>query len=164
MKRPKTGSTPKQYAYAVNRLAGGGRSKKEIALLSGFSPSVAENIKHKVEDTQGYQNAVLELSTKSNNVALAILSEYQARGLKEFSNKDLNAALNAIAGAWERFEKRRQPDKNKTEEGNPLRAVIMQRVKNQTINVAPEPKEPEAPQYEQPQPKKKEEPVPDLDF
>jgi hypothetical protein len=140
MKRPQKGSTPKQYAYALRRLNGEGRSKKEMALLSGFSPAVAENVKAKVEDTEGYQNAVIELATKSNNLLLACFAEYQARGLKDFSNKDLNAALNAISSAWDRVEKVRAPAKMKTPEGNPLRAVFTKRVETQTavFEAAPE--------------------------
>lgn len=142
MKRPQTGSTPKQYAYAQRRLNGDGRSKKEMALLSGFSPAVAENVKAKVENTEGYQNAIIELATKSNNLLLACFAEYQARGLKNFSNKDLNAALNAISGAWDRVEKTRAPSKMKTPEGNPLRAVFTKRVETQTAVFESAPEEP----------------------
>lgn len=142
MKRPQTGSTPKQYAYATRRLNGDGRSKKEMALLSGFSPAVAENVKAKIEDTEGYKNAVIELATKSNNLLLAAMAEYEARGLKNFSNKDLNAALNAIASAWDRVEKVRAPEKMKTPQGNPLRAVFTKRVETQTAVFEPAPEEP----------------------
>lgn len=126
----------------MRRLNGEGRSKKEMALLAGFSPAVAENVKAKVEDTEGYQNAVIELATKSNNLLLACFAEYQARGLKNFSNKDLNAALNAISSAWDRVEKVRAPGKMKTPEGNPLRAVFTKRVETQTAVFEQTPQEP----------------------
>ncbi len=137
MKRPRGGSTPKQYAYAQLKMTGGGRSKKEIGKLAGFSNSVAANAKYKIENTEGFHNAMLELATKSNNILLSILSEYQARGLKDFSNKDLNGAVNAIGAAWDRIENRRNPAKSKDPEQNPLRRAILQKVENQTINVNP---------------------------
>lgn len=138
MKRPQKGSTTKQYAYATRKLTGGGRSKKEMALLSGFSISTAENAKYKIESTEGYHNAMLEMAVKSNNLVMAAMSEFEARGLGDFSNKDLIGALNAITSAWERIESRRNPAKAKDPGENPLRAAVMQRVENQTINmVAP---------------------------
>lgn len=132
MKRPQKGSTIKQYAYATRRLNGQGRSKKEIALLSGFSQSVAENAKYKIEETEGYQNAVIELAHKSNNLLLGVMAEFEARGLEDFSNKDLNAALNAISGAWDRIEKVRAPNKMKTPEGNRLRGIFTRETVKET--------------------------------
>lgn len=137
MKRPKVGSTPKQYAYAQRKLNGEGRSKKEMALLSGFSQSVAENAKYKIETTEGYHNAMLEMATKSNNLVMAAMSEFEARGLGNFSNKDLIGALNAITSAWDRIEERRAPSRNKSPDTNPLRAALMQKVENQTVNIHP---------------------------
>jgi hypothetical protein len=144
MRRTKSGSTPRQYAYAVKKLNGDGRNNKEIALSVGYPPSTANNTKQKIEKTEGYQNAVIKLANESNNMALAVMTEFKARGLKGFSNKDLVGALNAIGNAWERFNKVRAPSGSKSEE-NPLRKVILQRVENQTIHVdstpAPEPVE-----------------------
>lgn len=139
MKRPKNGSTVKQYAYATRRLGGQGTSKKEMALLSGFSPSTAENVKHKIEETEGYQNAIIVLAAESNNLLLGVLTEFKKRGLSEFSNKDLNSALNAISGAWDRIEKNRAPNKMQTPEGNPLRGVFQRRVETQTVTIEPIP-------------------------
>ncbi len=139
MQRPKKGSTPKQYAYAQLKLTGGGRSKNEIARKAGFSPSVANNAKYKIETTEGYHNAMLALATESNNVLGAILAEYSARGLKDFSNKDLNGAVNAISSAWDRIEERRAPARNKTVEGNPLRRAVLQKVETQHIHITEAP-------------------------
>ena len=133
MKRPRNGSTLKQSAYAQRILNGGAETKKEAALLSGFSQSVANNAGSHIEKTQGFHNAMIVLAHESNNMMLEIFSEYKARGLKEFSDKDLNSALNAISNAWERIEKRRAPNKNETPEGNPLKRVVMNRIENQTI-------------------------------
>lgn len=142
MKRPRRGSTVKQYAYATRRLSpGSAGTKKEIAILSGFSTSVAENAKAKIEDTEGYKNAVIELAKKSNNLLLAVMAEFEARGLKEFSNSDLTKALNAIGTAWDRIEKVRAPSQMKTPEGNPLRGVFMRRVETQTAIVEEVPSE-----------------------
>lgn len=143
MKRPKNGSTPQQYAYATRLLGGQGTTKKEIALMVGYPPSIANNASTKIEKTEGFQNAVLKLATESNNMVLAIMAEYKARGFTKFSNKDLNAALNATSQAWDRFNKQRAPDQNRTPEGNPLRKVIMQKIENQTINNISTPKEAE---------------------
>ena len=114
------------------RHGGQGESKKEMAILSGFSPSVAENVKAKVEDTEGYKNAVIVLATKSNNLLLAVMAEFEARGMTDFSNSDLTKALNAISGAWDRIEKVRAPNQMKTPEGNRLRGVFTRRVETQT--------------------------------
>lgn len=135
MKRPRKGSTVKQYAYATRRLNGEGRSKKEIALRSGYTLSMAENAKAKIENTEGYQNAVIVLATESNNLLLAVMSEFKARGLKDFSNADLTKALNAISGAWDRIEKVRAPNKMKTPEGNPLRAIFTEKTVTKTAVV-----------------------------
>lgn len=168
MKRPQKGSTVKQYAYAVRRLSpGDAGSKKEIALLSGYSIAMAENAKYKIEETEGYKNAVIALATKSNNLLLAVMTEFETRGVSTFSNKDLNAALNAITGAWDRIEKVRAPAAMKTPAGNPLLGVFQRRVETKTetqtaVFAAP-------PASEAPQPPLHVEakvipPSPDLDF
>ena len=165
MKRPQRGSTPKQYAYATRRLSpGGATSKKEMALLSGFSPSVAENVKAKIEDTEGYKNAIIVLATKSNNLMLAAMTEFEARGLKGFSNADLTKALNAITGSWVQIEKSRAPNQMKTPEGNRLRGVFTRRVETQTVAVESIPAEEaaSAPQENKEEPIHKD--VIDLDF
>lgn len=113
MKRPRTGSTPQQLAYATRMFNGGAQSKKEAALLAGYSMKVAENAKAKIESTEGYHNAMIGLATRSNNLMLAALHEFEARGLKDFTNNELIKALNAIGGAWERIEKQRNPDRSK---------------------------------------------------
>lgn len=134
MRRTRAGSTPRQYAYATKRLSGAGGSKKDIALSVGYPPSMAKNAKNKIENTEGYQNAVIKLAHESNNLVLAAMAEYKARGLKNFSNKDLNGALNAIGAAWEKFNRVRSPNGAGQPE-NPIKAAIM--IKNQTINMAP---------------------------
>lgn len=136
MKRSKSGSTPKQYAYATRMLNGSAKSKKEAALLSGFSQTVAANAHNKIEKTEGYQNAIIGLAVESNNLLLAVLAEFKARGLTDFSNADLTKALNAITGAWDRIETRRAPNKMQTPEGNRLHAVFRRKTETLTISEA----------------------------
>lgn len=139
MKRPRRGSTIKQVAYATRMLNGQAGSKKEAALLSGFSMSVAENAKYKIEDTEGYKNAMIHLAQKSNNLLMQVMYEFEVRGLTEFSNKDLISALNAISSAWDRIDTKRAPQKMKTPEGNPLRRVFTERVETRTRTAVIEP-------------------------
>jgi len=123
------------------RLTGQGGSKKEIARKAGFSPSVANNAKYKIENTEGYQNAVAVLATESNNLLLAILAEFKTRGVKKFSDKDLIGSLKAMTTAWDKIDNKRSPAKLKTPEGNPLRAVFTKRVETQTVRFEKEKKE-----------------------
>lgn len=118
-------------------LNGGADSKKEAALLSGFSMTVAENAKAKIENTEGYHNAMEELALKSNNLMLAALSQFQARGLDGFSNKELIAALNAIGSAWERVEKQRNPQKDPGGSGNRLAGIFKRTTVTETAVIAP---------------------------
>lgn len=117
-------------------LNGEADSKKEAALLAGFSMSVAENAKAKIETTEGYHNAMIELAGKSNNLMLAALHEFEARGLKGFSNSELIKALNAIGSAWERVEKQRNPDRGKLPPGSNRLQGIFQRKTTVTETVA----------------------------
>lgn len=134
MKRPRGGSTIKQFAYARKLFNGDGKSKKDIALSVNFATSVANNAKSKIEDTEGFHNAMQKLAVESNNLVLAAMEEYKARGLSGFSNKDLNGALNAIASAWSRIAKERSPNGEEADKGNLLRKVYIAKVENKTIN------------------------------
>lgn len=137
MKRPKKGSTIKQVAYATRMMSGQAGSKKEAALLSGFSMSVAENVKAKIEDTEGYQNAIIGLATQSGNLLQAVMAEFKARGIENFSNGDLIKAMNAIAGAWDKIDQRRAPNKMKTPEGNRLRTIFTERTRTAVMESVP---------------------------
>lgn len=140
MKRSRRGSTIKQYAYATRMMNGQATSKKEAALLSGFSMSVSENVKNKIEDTEGYRNAIGALAAESNNLLVSVMMEFKSRGLKEFSNKDLVSAMNAITSAWSKIDEKRAPNRMQTPEGNPLRAVFMKKTETLTLEpAAPQP-------------------------
>lgn len=140
MKRPARGSTPKQFAYATRKLTGQGDSKKELALLSGYSMTMAHHAKEKIENTEGYHNAMHALAVDSNNLLLSIISEFKARGLEEFSNKELIAAVNAVSGAWDKIQKKNEPEQSKLPAGtNPLRAIFTERTRTVQIEPTKEP-------------------------
>lgn len=123
----KTGSTPKQMAYARRLLGGEGTSKKEIALNSGYSPHVSNSIATHIENTRGFNNAMSKLAVESNNLALKAMAEFKARGFEDFTNKELVGALNAIGNAWSKFNA--QPkEKDQNAGGNNLRKIVLARV------------------------------------
>ena len=127
----------KQMAYAKRVLGAKGISKKQIALDVGYSPNVANSISSHIENKPGFNNAMAALAVDSNNLALAAMHEFKARGFKDFSNKELVGALNAIGNAWSKFNQIPK-DKEPSAAGNKLRTVILQQVENQTI-IPPEP-------------------------
>jgi hypothetical protein len=137
MKRPANGSTPRQYAYANKLLNGDGLSKKDIARSVGFSPSLARNPKQKIESTEGFHNAIIELATKSNNILVAALHEYEARGFKKFTPGELATAVSTIMSVWEKFDKKLNPPEKEGGGTNKLRSIVLQRIENQTMNASP---------------------------
>jgi hypothetical protein len=143
----KGGYSLRQGAYARRIWGGRDQDKKSIALDVGYSPAVAESPKSKIEIHKGFNNAMAALADESNNLALRILHEFQARGVKEFSNKDLIGALNAIGQAWSKFHKGASDSERADSGQNKLRTIILQRVENQTIadpnsTINPLPQEP----------------------
>ncbi len=144
MKIPKTGSSLRQVAYARRAFGADGETKKLIALDVGYSPSVANSVVSKIESRPGFNNAMAKLAAESNNLALTIMHEFKSRGVGDFSNKDLVSALNAIAGAWDRFNKGLIESKKPAEDNgkNRLRTVILQNISGNVTNqgeVAPPP-------------------------
>ena len=131
-------SSMKQLAYAKNLLGGQGYSKKQIALNSGYSPAVANSIKSHIENKPGFHNAMARLAVDSNNLALAAMHEFKARGFHDFTNKELVGALNAIGNAWSKFNAVPK-EKENNPSGNKLRTVILQQIENQNLQVADKP-------------------------
>ena len=129
MKISKMGSTLQQQAYARRVWGGKQTDKQQTALDVGYSPSVARSCVSKIESRKGFNNAMAKLAAESNNLALSIMHEFKSRGVKDFSNKDLVGALNAIAGAWDRFNKG-LIEKPKVEDNgkNRLRTIVLQSV------------------------------------
>ncbi len=123
-------------AYARRVFGGQGKCKKQIALDVGYSPNVANSISSHIENKPGFNNAMAALAVDSNNLALAAMHEFKARGFKDFSNKDLVGALNAIGSAWSRFNAP-QGNKDGAPSTNRLRTVILQQVENQTVTNVP---------------------------
>jgi hypothetical protein len=133
--------TPKQLAYA-RRLWGGQYTKKKyMAQDVGYAIATSDNPKGAIESTLGFQTAMSNLAAESNNLAMTILHEFKARGVQDFSNKDLIGALNAIGGAWARFNApgRDMNGPNSKQGMNRLRTVVLQQVENQTVQILPEP-------------------------
>ena len=122
----------KQKAYAMRVFGGKGKCKKQIALDVGYSPNVANSISSHIENKPGFNSAMAALAVDSNNLALAAMHEFKARGFREFTNKDLVGALNAIGAAWSRFNTVPK-DPNGTQSTNRLRTVILQQIENQTV-------------------------------
>lgn len=143
MKIPNVGSSMKQLAYARRVWGAKGTDKKSIALDVGYSPSVASSVVSKIESRKGFHNAIAKLAADSNNLALAAMHEFKARGFDDFSNKDLVAALNAIAGAWDKFNKGFKESLTPPEDNgkNRLKTVILQNIAKQTNITAPLPGE-----------------------
>ena len=139
-RRPKKGSTLRQTAYARRIFGGQGKCKKQVALECGFSPSVANSVKNHIEQSSGFHNAMTKLALDSNNLAMAAMEEFQARGFKDFTNKDLVGALNAIGSAWSRFNAPIKEKGEGTQSTNKLRTVILNQIENQTV-VQPKPVE-----------------------
>lgn len=128
----------RQIAYARKTWGGKASAKKQAALDVGYSMAVANSPKSKIEDKKGFNNAMAALASESNNLALSIMHEFKSRGVQDFSNKDLVGALNAIGGAWTRFnqgliEHAKIEDNGK----NRLRTIVLQQVENQTLNAGP---------------------------
>ena len=119
-------------AYAKRLLGAQGTSKKDIALDVGYSPAVAHSVSSHIENKPGFNNAMVRLAVDSNNLALAAMHEFKARGFKEFTNKELIGALNAIGNAWTKFNKNGEP-KESSPSSNKLRTVILNQIENQTV-------------------------------
>lgn len=127
-----------QIAYARRVWGGKAHSKQQAALDVGYSPAVAASPKSKIEDRKGFNNAMAVLASESNNLALSIMHEFKSRGVKDFSNKDLVGALNAIGGAWTRFNQGLREENHPLDNGkNRLRTVVLQQIENQTLNTGP---------------------------
>jgi len=128
----KNGSTLKQTAYARRIFGAQGTTKKEIALDVGYSANVSNSIVSHIESKPGFNNAMTQLAIDSNNLALAAMSEFKARSFKDFSNKDLIGALNAIGNAWSKFNIIPK-EGGSNQPVNKLRTVILQQIENQTV-------------------------------
>jgi DNA-binding CsgD family transcriptional regulator len=133
MKIGRNKSTMKQMAYARQIWGAQGKSKRQIALNSGYSPSVANSITYHIESKPGFKSAMSALATESNNLAVSVMYEFKKRGFTDFSNKELIGALNAIGNAWSKFNEEPKT-RSDGQQNNRLRTVILQQVENQVVN------------------------------
>lgn len=130
----KTGSTMRQMAYARRVWGAKGEEKKYIALDVGYSPSMADKATEKIERTRGYNNAMAKLAQESNSIALQVMHELTARGFENYSNKDLVGALNAISGAWAKFNRTDAPkEAGNTSDSNRLRAIVIHQAEKEPV-------------------------------
>ena len=142
MKISERGFSPKQKAYAMRVWGAKGKDKKSIALDVGYTEYVARSASSKIENKKGFHNALLVLANDSNNLAMAAMQEFKARGLKGFSNKDLVGALNAISSAWSKFNNEfKAENKPLSDSGNRLRQIVMNKIETQIVHNIPEEEE-----------------------
>ncbi len=88
-----------KYAYG---LMNDDKSKREIALDAGFSPSTAR-VPKSIENKLGFKLAVAQLAGEMENVTMKLMFELQARDMSKMSNQDLLYSLNVMSKTWERF-------------------------------------------------------------
>jgi hypothetical protein len=88
-----------KYAYG---LMNENKSKRDIALDAGFSPSTAR-VPKMIENKAGFKLAVAQLAGEMENTAMKLMFELQARDMSKMNNQDLLSSLNVISKTWERF-------------------------------------------------------------
>ena len=124
----------KQEAYARRVYGAKGESKGDIARDVGYGERAIRSPKEKIESTIGFKLAISALAEQSGNVASKILNEFENRDMTDYTNKDLNGALQAISTAYSKFQPKEE--ESPTSSGR-LRSVIVQHVENQTIRTTP---------------------------
>jgi hypothetical protein len=136
MKAPRGGHTPMQLAYATRIMAPNGQTKKQIARSVGYSDRMADSPKCHIENKAGFHVAMAKLASESNNAALKVMHEFNARSMNSFTNKELISAVTAIAGAWEKFNSVNRPKEDAPLKENRLRAVVLKHVNNRVVDIA----------------------------
>ena len=122
----------KQQAYARKIVSAAHDTKKETALAVGYSQSVAHSAKQKIENTEGYSNAMRDLAMETGDVVMYAYASIKNRNLDKEDLKTVLRAVEVLANAFEKFSPR--PKDDNSLKNNRLKAVLMQRVENQTIN------------------------------
>lgn len=131
MRRSRNGYTMRQYAYAKNIMGAKGDTKKQIALSVGYSKSVAERPGQKIESTDGFNNAMIQLAGETGNVVLQVFHALKKRDMEKEDTETLLNAVDKLSKAFERFAPVKKKDEQPRE--NPLRAIIR--------DIEPEPKQ-----------------------
>lgn len=89
----------KKYAYGIMNE---NKSKQQVAIESGFSPSTAR-VPKLIENKLGFKLAVAEMAGELGNTAMKLMFELQARDITKISNQDLISYLDVISKTHERF-------------------------------------------------------------
>lgn len=93
--------TKRQLRYAYG-LLNEDKSKYQIALEAGFSPSTAR-IPKMIENKRTFYLAKAQIAGEAGNMAMKVLFELQARDLSKESTTDLLNAINVLSKTWQRF-------------------------------------------------------------
>jgi len=88
-----------KYAYG---LMNENKTKQQIALDSGFSPSTAR-VPKSIENKLGFKLAMAQLAGEMENVTMKLMCELQTRDMSQMSNKDLLYSLDVLSKTHERF-------------------------------------------------------------
>ena len=88
-----------KYAYGV---INGNKTKQQIALDAGFSPSTAR-VPKSIENKVGFNIAMSQAHGELGNTITQIIYEVKARGLKQMDNKTLIQILEVTSKNYERF-------------------------------------------------------------
>ena len=129
MRRLKNGSTPKQYAYAMRRWGGEGKSRRQIAMAVGYAENTANNAVARIEKTEGFHNALGDLAEKNHALALKVYAELNKRDLSKEDFSKLINSIQIIGNAFEKFA----PKQAQSQSALPYKALLLQHVENQTI-------------------------------
>ena len=89
----------RKYAYG---LMNDDKTKQQIALESGFSPSTAR-VPKLIENKLGCKLAIAEIAGEMGNTAMKLMFELQARDLRQMDSKTLLYSLDVISKTHERF-------------------------------------------------------------
>jgi hypothetical protein len=97
--------------------------------------SVAENAKHAIEETSGYNNAMAQLASETGNVVMQVYHVLKSRlkdeeEIKKVEFGSLLEAVSVISKAWETFTPKQAIDTK----ANPLKAIFLQPVQTVEAN------------------------------
>ena len=129
MRRTKNGYTIKQNAYAMRVWGGDGLSKRQIAKAVGYSQSTADHTKHRIENTEGYSNAIASIASQTGALAMKVFQEINRRDLTDVPLDKLLNAVSVIANAWKVYN----PESEKANEPLQHKALLLQHIEHQTI-------------------------------
>jgi len=89
----------RKYAYG---LMNDNKTRQQIALEAGFSPSTAR-VPKLIENKQGFKLALAMLAGEMGNVCTQLMFELQARDMSKMDNQTLLYSLDVISRVHDRF-------------------------------------------------------------